>query len=132
MTPEQIDLVTTSWQKVLPIKEEAAQIFYKQLFELDPSLRKLFATDLTEQRRKLMSMLDTAVRGLKAPDTIVPAVRELGKRHVTYGVKDQHYGTVATALLGTLEKGLGPAFTPETKTAWVAAYTLLTSVMREH
>jgi len=131
MTPEQVSLVQSSWQKVVPIKDQASQIFYNQLFEIDPSLRSLFNQDLTEQRRKLMTMLDTAVRNLQNPQTIVPAVRELGKRHVKYGVRRDDYNSVATALLATLEKGLGPEFTPETKKAWIAAYTLLTGVMQQ-
>jgi hemoglobin-like flavoprotein len=131
MTPEQVSLVQSSWQQVVPIKDQAAQLFYQKLFELDPKLKTLFKNDMAEQRRKLMNMLDTAVRGLKNPDAIVPAVRDLGKRHVGYGVKDKDYDTVATALLWTLEKGLGAGFTAETRNAWIAAYGLLTSVMKQ-
>ena len=131
MTPEQVSLVQSSWQQVVPIKDQAAELFYQKLFELDPKLKTLFKNDMTEQRRKLMNMLDTAVRGLKNPDAIVPAVRDLGKRHVGYGVKDKDYDTVATALLWTLEKGLGAGFTAETRNAWIAAYSLLTSVMKQ-
>jgi len=131
MTPEQVSLVQSSLQQVAPIKDQAAQLFYQKLFELDPKLKSLFKNDMVEQRRKLMNMLDTAVRGLKNPDAIVPAVRDLGKRHVGYGVKDKDYDTVATALLWTLEKGLGAGFTAETRNAWIAAYSLLTSVMKK-
>jgi hemoglobin-like flavoprotein len=131
MTPEQVSLVQSSWQQVVPIKEQAAELFYQKLFELDPKLKTLFKNDMTEQQRKLMTMLDTAVRGLKNPDAIVPAVRDLGKRHVNYGVKDKDYDTVAAALLWTLETGLGPNFTAETRNAWAAAYTLLTNVMKQ-
>ena len=131
MTPDQIALVQSSWQQVVPIKETAAQLFYQKLFELDPKLKPLFKNDMTEQQRKLMTMLGTAVNGLKNLDSIVPAVRDLGKRHASYGVKDKDYDTVATALLWTLETGLGPKFTPATRSAWVAAYGLLTSVMKQ-
>ena len=131
MTPKQIELVQGSWNKVVPIADSAAELFYGRLFSLDPSLRPMFKSDMKEQGRKLMSMIGTAVNGLTRLDEIVPAVQALGVRHAGYGVKPAHYGTVATALLWTLEKGLGDAFTPEVKEAWVGAYTLLAKTMQD-
>jgi hemoglobin-like flavoprotein len=131
MTPQQIELVQGSWKKVLPISDTAAQLFYGKLFELDPALKGLFKSDIREQGRKLMAMISVAVAGLARLESIVPAVQDLGRRHVKYGVKDQHYDTVATALVWTLEKGLGDAFTPEVKGAWVAAYGILSKAMKD-
>ena len=131
MTPQQIDLVQTSWKMVLPIKEKAAELFYGKLFETDPSLQSLFKGDMREQGAKLMNMINVAVNGLSNLGAIVPAVQALGKRHAGYGVQDAHYATVAGALLWTLETGLGPAFTPDTKSAWVAAYTILADTMKQ-
>lgn len=130
MTPTQVQLVQQSWKKVVPIAEQAAALFYDRLFELDPSLRPLFKSDLRGQGRKLTSMINTAVVNLTKLDTIVPAVQDLGRRHVRYGVAPGHYDTVGTALLWTLEKGLGADFTPPTREAWVAAYTTLATVMK--
>lgn len=131
MTPQQIELVQGSWTKVLPIADTAAELFYGKLFSLDPSLRPLFKGDTKEQGRKLMSMIGTAVNGLTRLEQIVPAVQALGVRHAGYGVKPAHYGTVATALLWTLEKGLGEAFTPEVKESWTGAYTVLAKTMQD-
>ena len=131
MTPEQIELVQTSFQKVVPIKETAGQLFYNRLFELDPSLRKLFQEDLSEQIENLMTMIATAVNGLKRLDSIVGAVQDLGRRHVGFGVKDADYETVGAALIWTLEQGLGSDFTPDTKDAWIACYALLSTTMRD-
>jgi Hemoglobin-like flavoprotein len=130
MTPRQKELVQTSWEKVIPIADTAAELFYGRLFELDPSLRSLFTSDIKEQGKKLMTMITTAVRALDNLPALVPAVQALGRRHGGYGVKDEHYATVATALLWTLEKGLGPDFTPETKDAWVVVYTILADTMK--
>ena len=130
MTPHQIVLVQTSWQQVIPIKEKAAELFYGKLFEIDPSLKSLFKSDMTEQGKKLMSMITVAVNGLSRLDTIVPAVQELGKRHAIYGVKDVDYATVGGALLWTLEQGLGSGFTPDVKQAWADAYGLLAATMQ--
>ncbi|SKB04253.1 Hemoglobin-like flavoprotein [Prosthecobacter debontii] len=130
ITPEQKTLVQTTWAQVVPISETAAELFYNRLFEMDPSLRPLFTSDIKEQGKKLMQMITIAVRGLDHLDEIVPAVQALGRRHVAYGVTDAHYDTVAGALLWTLEKGLGDAYTPEVAEAWTATYTLLADVMK--
>ena len=85
---------------------------------------------MEEQGRKLMQMIATAVNGLDDLEVIVPAVEQLGKRHVGYGVKDEHYDTVAAALLWTLEQGLGSAFTPDVKEAWTVVYSILADTMK--
>jgi hemoglobin-like flavoprotein len=131
MNSQQITLVQESFRKVLPIAETAATIFYARLFELDPSLRKLFTGDMKRQGMMLMSMIASAVRGLSDPNALIPVLTMLGRRHSGYGVVDAHYATVAEALLWTLERGLGDDFTPETREAWVAAYTLMASVMQQ-
>jgi hemoglobin-like flavoprotein len=131
LTETQKTLVQSSFANVAPISEQAADLFYGRLFELDPSLRALFKSDLKEQKKKLMQMLAAAVRGLDDLGALVPVVRDLGARHGGYGVKDEHYDTVAEALLWTLEKGLGDAFTPETKDAWIAVYGVLSSTMKD-
>lgn len=131
MTPTQVSLVQSSWTKVVPIKEVAADLFYGKLFEMDPSLRPLFKGDIKEQGRKLMSMINTVVTQLTHIEAVVPAVQDLGRRHGGYGVKDSHYETVGAALLWTLEKGLGPAFTGDVKEAWTSAYVTLAGVMKE-
>jgi hemoglobin-like flavoprotein len=131
MNPRQKELVQSSFAKVAPIAEQAADLFYNRLFEIDPSLRPMFPENMKEQKIKLMQMLTAAVKGLDNLETLVPVVRQLGARHIGYGVKDEHYGTVAAALLWTLERGLGEAFTPETKEAWVVVYGILAATMQE-
>ncbi|MHB9118209.1 MAG: globin family protein [Burkholderiales bacterium] len=131
MTPAQIDLVKTTWAQVVPINETAAALFYGRLFELDPALKPLFKGDMVEQGRKLMAMINTAVNALDRLDAVVPAIQDMGRRHVAYGVKEQHYDTVGAALLWTLEKGLGAAFTPDAKDAWAAVYGLLAGTMKQ-
>jgi len=130
MTPEQIALVQGTWASVMPIKETAAELFYGRLFELDPALRPLFRGDMKEQGRKLMTMITVAVKGLDNLAVLVPAVKDMGRRHAGYGVKPEHYGTVAVALLWTLEQGLGEGFTPQVKAAWTDTYTVLATTMQ--
>ena len=129
MTPADIALVRSSFDQVLPISEQAAEIFYACLFELAPPVRALFKGDMKEQGRKLMAMLRTVVTVLDKPDVLVPAAERLAERHVGYGAQPAHYAVVGQALLDTLQTGLGPAFTAETRAAWTAAYGTLSSVM---
>ena len=131
MTPKQVSLVQASWQKVLPIAPQAADIFYRTLFEMDPALKTLFPSDITEQGKKLMAMLDTAVKLLDEPDKLIPAVQKLGARHVQYGTKPEHYDTVGAALLKTLAIGLDKEFTAAVKKAWTAVYKTLATTMIE-
>ncbi len=131
MTPEQVTLVKDTWAQVAPISEQAAELFYGKLFELNPDYRALFKGDMKNQGKMLMSMLNTAVASLDKLDSIVPAVQALGQRHVGYGVKAEDYDTVGEALLWTLGEGLGDGFTDEVKGAWAETYTTLATVMIE-
>lgn len=129
MNNDQIRLVQKTFEKVKSISEAAAELFYNRLFELNPSLKALFKGDMKTQGRMLMQMIDFAVNGLDKPDTILPTIQDLGKRHVGYGVKEEYYETVGEALIWTLERGLGQDFNQDVKEAWVAAYKLLSDTM---
>lgn len=131
MTPHQIELVQSSFSLVEPIIESAAMMFYDRLFQLDPSLRRMFRTPQAEQARKLAHVLTVVVKSLSRPQQILPAVEELGRRHSKYGVRPEHYATVGAALLWTLQSGLGEAFTPEVRDAWSSAYLFLSSTMQK-
>lgn len=131
MNSAQIELVKSSWEQVKPLQEQAAALFYGRLFELDASLEPMFTGDIKEQGRKLMAMITLAVNGLEDLDRLVPAVQNLGRRHVGYGVRASHYETVGAALLWTLEQGLGDGFTPEVGEAWAQTYGILSTVMKD-
>ncbi|HEY0909658.1 MAG TPA: globin family protein, partial [Bradyrhizobium sp.] len=115
--------------KVAPISEQAAVIFYDRLFEVAPSVRAMFPDDMKEQRKKLMATLAVVVNGLTNIEAVLPAASALAKRHVSYGAKPEHYPVVGGALLYTLEKGLGEAWTPDVAAAWTAAYGTLSTYM---
>jgi hemoglobin-like flavoprotein len=131
VTSDHIQIVQETFDLIAPSAETVAALFYEQLFMLDPSLRSLFKGDTSTQGQKLMSTLALVVRGLSHPEQIVPAVRRLGERHMSYGVQPAHYHTVGEALLWTLAQGLGASFTTEVKAAWEAAYALLAELMQE-
>ena len=129
MTPHEIKLVQDSFAKVAPVAEKAAEMFYARLFGLDPSVKRLFKSDMTEQGKRLMAMISVAVKGLDHIEDLVPAVQDLGRRHAGYGVQQDHYATVGVALLGTLEEALGDEFTSEVKEAWSSVYEILATTI---
>jgi hemoglobin-like flavoprotein len=130
MTPETIRLVRASFAQIAPVGDVTARLFYDRLFTLDPSIRRLFPEDLGKQKQALMATLKLAVDHLDRPDELVPLVEQLGVRHARYGVQPAHYPLVSSALLWTLEQGLGPAFSSAACEAWVAVYELLATTMQ--
>jgi hemoglobin-like flavoprotein len=130
MTPQQQQLIKTTWAQVTPVAEPAARIFYDRLFALDPKIAPMFAfTDMDAQRKNLIQTLAVVVKSIDDLPSILPAVEALGRRHASYGVHASQYATVGTALLDTLAVGLGDAFTPEARAAWGEAFETLASVM---
>lgn len=130
ITPTQKGLVQETFRLVVPIAPTAAALFYQRLFDLDPKVRPMFKGDIGEQGMMLMQALALAVKWLDRPEALRPVLRNLGRRHVKYGVTDAHYDTVGAALIWTLERGLGERFTADVREAWVAAYDLVATTMK--
>jgi hemoglobin-like flavoprotein len=131
VTSRQKALVQDSFVSLAPVADDVMALFYGRLFELDPAIRQMFPDNMVSQRRKLAQMLTAAVKGLDRLDQLVPVLQDLGRRHAGYGVTENHFATVGAALLWTLEKGLGRAFTPELKDAWATVYGLVATVMTD-
>lgn len=130
MDAHQVKLVQQSFEKVAALGLPAAELFYSELFSIDPSLRAMFKGDLRDQHKKLLAALSLVVRSLHAPEKILEPVQKLAVKHVDYGVMPEHYTFVGNALLRTLTKGLGSDFTPELRTAWVEAFRTLSGIMK--
>ena len=129
MTNQEKRVVLESFQQIAPASERAGEVFYEKLFALDPSLRPMFADDISVQSQKFIQMLALGVRGLDDPETLVSTFRDLGRKHVAYGVKTSHYETAHLALIGMLEDLLGDRFTTEVREAWDATYRELQDAM---
>jgi hemoglobin-like flavoprotein len=129
MTPRQVALVQESFAKIIPIRAQAAALFYNRLFAIDPSTRPLFRGYMKSQGAKLMAVIGAVVKSLDRIDTILDDLRTLARRHHRYGVREEHYASVGAALLWTLEQGLGFDFTPDVREAWATAYDLLSGAM---
>ena len=95
-------------------------LFYGRLFDVDPSLRQLFKIDIKQQSKKLIAMLDAIVESIDDWERIAPVLRELGQRHVAYGVKEKDYNTLCSALVWAFGQALQPGFDNEVRAAWTA------------
>jgi hemoglobin-like flavoprotein len=130
-TEKDLDHVRNSFDQVVQIAGVAADLFYMRLFEIAPNLRHLFPEDMRDQKRQLLVMIATAVQGLHDLDRLLPQIKALGGRHAGYGVRAWHYQAACEALLWTLERCLGNAFTPAVQQAWTRVYALLAAIMQE-
>lgn len=131
MEDTDITLVQTSFAKVAPIADTAAELFYTDLFETAPVVKPMFAAaDMSKQGSKLMATIGVVVNGLRDLPKIVPVAERLAIDHVSFGVKPDHYDAVGASLLKALEQGLGDDFTPEVADAWTKAYGALSGVMK--
>ena len=129
LTASQIKLVQSSFEQVLPIADTAGELLYGRVFELAPETRALFDDDIRPQAKRLMGAVKAAVNGLDHLDDLVPFLVKLGARHVRYGVRPEHFGIGAEALMWTLERGLGDAFTPPVRDAWMEAWNAIATAM---
>ena len=131
MDSTQVALVQNTFEQAAALGEQVADIFYKELFAIDPTLRTMFKGDMREQKKKLLTTLAFVVRSLHTPDKILKPAQNLAIKHVAYGVMPEHYTLVGNALLRTLKKGLGEQYTPEVCDAWVEAFRTLARIMKE-
>ena len=130
LTQREIAIVQRDWEKIELIADQAATLLYDKLFTLSPDVRQLFPADLADQKTKLVRMLGSAIYGLSEPETLMPIVAHLGRKHVHFGVHRHHYETLEIALLWTLRQGLGSQFGPENEAAWTRAYAVLADAMK--
>jgi methyl-accepting chemotaxis protein len=122
----------TSFDLVAPRGDELMDIFYARLFAAAPAVEPLFAgTDLQRQKSMLLGALVLVRKSLRNLDRIVPALRELGARHVAYGAEEAHYAVVGQVLIASLAEVAGDAWEPRHEAAWAAAFGVIAAVMLE-
>ncbi|RYY69539.1 MAG: hypothetical protein EOO13_09230 [Chitinophagaceae bacterium] len=131
MTENNISLVKESWSRVAQLDMElVGGLFYNRLFEILPEVKPMFSrTPLPEQSKKLLTMLSYVIAKLDKLPEILGEVKKLAERHTHYGVTDSHYTAVGSALLWTLEQGLGEHWNPALESAWVGVYNSLAGAM---
>lgn len=126
---EQRRLIRESFAKIEPALGLVASLFYLRLFDLDPSLRRLFRGPIKEQTQKLADAMKLVVMSLDHQRALTPALKLLGARQRRNGVKGADYETFSKALIWTLEQSLEARFTRKTKAAWIALLAQMTTAM---
>jgi nitric oxide dioxygenase len=130
MDKNQVALVQKSFEKAAALGNQVADIFYGELFAIEPALQSMFKGNMQEQKKKLLTTLAFVVRSLHTPEKIIKSAQDLAVKHLNYGVKEEHYALVGNALLRTLKKGLGEQYTSDVHDAWVAAFKTLSGIMK--
>lgn len=105
MTPEIINSITSSWEKISQ-DPKLIENFYGKLFEIAPQSKRHFPNDLTKQSEKLAYTLGFVVGNLVRLDEIRDAVEELGRTHRKLKIKDEEYESVKEALLITIDEAI--------------------------
>ena len=131
MNGAQVYLLRKSFNSLEKQAHVAALAFYRRLFALDPSLRPLFKSDIEAQAKKFMEMLAFTLSMSERPDALALELRELGARHIAYGVRAQYYETVGKALIDMLTEVLAGDFTPAVREAWTEFYRFMTEAMKQ-
>ena len=142
LTDADKQVIKDTWRLVEPIRDTAADLFYRRLFELKPEYRPLFKNNIEAQKRKLIGMLAFVVKSLNWPESmwteevdpendLFMVVLALGRRHrELYHIPDDSYEVVRDVLLWTMDYGLGEAFTPAARSAWGRVYDLVATTMK--
>jgi hemoglobin-like flavoprotein len=130
VTADQIYLLRKTFDLIEQNAQVAALEFYRRLFELAPAIRPMFTTNIEEQSKKLMEMLATVLSLMERPGALEKELEESGLRHAGYGVRDEHYPIVGSAMLQMLETVLGDHWTPAVAAAWADFYGEMTQCMQ--
>ena len=131
MDSKSIDLVRQSAEIVAQNAIPATNAFYTNLFAAAPAVRPLFPDEMFGQSEKLWASIVIVVQSLENLESLRPALRDLGARHVGYGAEPAHYELVVTTLVETLASLLGPRWTPDHGRAWNAVLTQVSDMMLE-
>ena len=123
----------------------------KQLFPFGMDIEDMTVEEIRNCKRlqlhayKVMETLASVVGGLQDFQALIPALRELGLRHITWGILPEHYDMIFDTLIDTIAKRVmlsntaGIAddamtmliWTKETREAWEICYDAIKSVMKD-
>lgn len=129
LTARQEFLIRRTLESLAEFSDSVLLLFYDHFFELDPAVRQSFRIPIEQQAQKLMKMLTTIVEMLNRFDDLRPQLLDLGRRHVSYGVRPAHFGPMREALLWAMAQVLEGDFDQETRTAWDLLLTAVCEAM---
>jgi len=119
-----------SYRLIAAQGETLTDIFYENLFKIDPSLASLFHKSVKIQGANWRQMFRTVIMAVDRLQDIEGELEALSIRHLSYGVTEADYDKMGEALLMTLEQCLVNEFTPEVREAWQALYGNVADTMK--
>ena len=105
--------------------------FYRNVFAELPALTNLFNMGNQAngaQQQSLASAVFAYAANIGTPAALGPVVGRIVHKHVSVGIRAEHYPIVGRHLLGAIAEVLGEAATPELLAAWAEAYGSLATL----
>lgn len=106
--------------------------FYARMFMHNPELREIFNQGHQRsgaQQQALAMAVAAYARHIDDPSVLMPVLERIAHKHVSLGIRAEHYGIVGRHLLASIGEVLGAAATPEVIDAWARAYGQLADVL---
>jgi nitric oxide dioxygenase len=107
-------------------------VFYRNMFAAHPELTNLFNMGnqaAGKQQQSLASAVFAYAANIDNAAALGPVVKRIVHKHVSVGIKPEHYPIVGHHLLGAIKEVLGDAATPELIAAWAEAYGALADAL---
>lgn len=112
--------------------EAITRRFYTRMFERHPELKNLFNMGNQQsgtQQQSLASALYAYAANIDNQAALAPVVSRIVQKHVSLGVRAEHYPIVGENLLAAIREELGEAATQPLIDAWAEAYGLLADAL---
>ncbi|HEY0696715.1 MAG TPA: globin domain-containing protein [Micromonospora sp.] len=124
-----VPALKASWARIEQLGDQAPALFYAILFTLAPEMRSMFPIAMNTQRDKFLSAMGHLIKNVNHEEQFRTFVSQLGRDHRRFDVLPHHYPVVGRALLATLERALGSAWTAQLAADWAAAYNVVAGLM---
>jgi len=108
------------------------KLFYSNMLSARPELTRLFNMGNQAsgaQQQSLASAVFAYAANIGAPEALGPVVKRIVHKHVSIGIRAEHYPIVGLYLLESIAATLGDAATPALLNAWKEAYTSLAKLL---
>jgi nitric oxide dioxygenase len=110
------------------------RLFYENMFKAHPELTSIFNMGNQAsgaQQQSLASAVFAYAANIGNPGALGPVVKRIVHKHVSVGIRAEHYPIVGQHLLGAIAATLGDAATQPLLDAWKEAYTSLAKLLIE-
>ena len=121
--------VKESFALVEQMIDGAMTYFYSHLFAASPQIHAMFPPAMNAQRERLFRGIARIVWSQDSPQALTSYLAELGRAHRKFGVTPEHYDAFRRALVATMRRYSGPAWSQETRGAWEAMFDQAARIM---